>query len=53
MAQLRREGKLTGGGKRPYGYDNDRLTVRDNEAEVVRGLARRALGGESMLSLCR
>jgi len=53
MAQLRRDGKLTGGGKRPYGYEDDRLTIRVVEAEIIRELVRRALGGESMLSLVR
>jgi site-specific DNA recombinase len=53
MAELRRDGKLTGGGKRPYGYEDDRLTICPVEAEVIRELTRRALGGESLLSLVR
>jgi site-specific DNA recombinase len=53
MAELRRDGKLTGGGKRPYGYEDDRLTIRPIEAEIIRELTRRALGGESLLSLVR
>lgn len=68
MSELRRDGKLTGGGRRPYGYENDRLTLREpstccriadrvefviDEPAVVRELARRALGGESLLSLVR
>jgi len=53
MAELRRDGKLTGGGKRPYGYEEDRLTIRAIEAEIIRELTRRALGGESLLSLGR
>jgi site-specific DNA recombinase len=53
MAQLRRDGKLTGGGKRPYGYEDDRLTVRPVEAAIIRDMARRAIGGEAMLSVVR
>lgn len=53
MAQLRRDGKLTGGGKRPYGYENDRLMVRPVEAAIIRDMARRSIGGEAMLSVVR
>ena len=53
MRELKRDGKLTGGGKRPYGYEADRLTVREYEAAIVREITRRVLGGESLLSLGR
>jgi site-specific DNA recombinase len=61
MGQLKRDGKLTGGGRRPYGYEVvkttegklDRVIVRDNEAAIIRELTRRAIGGESLLSLVR
>jgi DNA invertase Pin-like site-specific DNA recombinase len=53
MQELIRDGKLTGGGKRPYGYNDDRLTVREHEAAVVREAARRVRGGESLLSVVR
>src|SRR5712692_9546394 len=53
MRELKRDGKLTGGGRRPYGYEDDRLTVREVEAVIVRELTRRAIGGESLLSLVR
>ena len=46
-------GKLNGGGTRGYGYDDDRVTVREDEAEVIREAARRILAGESLGSLCR
>ena len=53
MRELKTDGKLTGGGRRPYGYEDDRLTVREHEAVIIRELTRRALSGESLLSLVR
>ncbi|MEU3169066.1 recombinase family protein [Streptosporangium sp. NPDC006930] len=46
-------GKVSGGGMRPYGYAEDRITVIDEEAEVIREAARRLLAGESLSSVCR
>jgi len=46
-------GKRGGGGARPYGYEADRLTIRENEAAVLRDLAARFLAGESLTSLAR
>lgn len=46
-------GKVAGGGMRPYGYQDDRVTVVEAEAEVIRGVARRVLSGESLSSVCR
>ncbi|MEU8250870.1 recombinase family protein [Nonomuraea sp. NPDC048916] len=46
-------GKVSGGGMRPYGYAEDRVTVIDEEAEVIREAARRLLAGESLSSVCR
>ncbi len=58
MRQLREARMHTGGGKRPYGFEarekgSQEQVLRPGEAEVVRELTRRALAGESMLSLCR
>jgi len=50
--ELAQAGQLSGGGSRPYGYEADRLTVRESEAVVVRECARRFLAGESIRSLC-
>ena len=47
------EGKVSGGGMRPFGYADDRVTIREDEAEVIRDLARRLLVGESLSSICR
>ena len=59
-ARLRRKhleladaGAVSGGGDRPFGYEIDRVTVRDDEADIVRQMADRALAGESLRSICR
>lgn len=49
--ELAQAGKVSGGGDRPFGYEEDRLTVRESEAEIVRDLARRCLAGESIRGL--
>lgn len=41
------------GGRRPYGWDDDRVTIRECEAAVIRTAAERILAGASMKSLCR
>jgi site-specific DNA recombinase len=38
-AQLREAGKALRGGTRPYGYEADRVTIRPEEADVVRRMA--------------
>lgn len=37
-------GKPAGGGRRPYGYERDNMTVRESEAELIREMAERILG---------
>lgn len=56
--RLRRKARQTaemglpnGGFHRPYGYEKDRVTVVESEAEVVRQLVGRYLAGESMMSM--
>jgi site-specific DNA recombinase len=44
-------GHVHGGGKRPFGYDDDRMTIIESEAEVIREAARRVLAGESLRSV--
>lgn len=46
-------GLLSGGGHRPFGYAADGVTVVEDEAEVIREMARRILAGESQMSVCR
>jgi site-specific DNA recombinase len=50
MSQLAASGK-SNGGPRSFGYEPDHMTVRDEEAELVREVARRALDGESLRSI--
>lgn len=50
MEQVASEGRPHGG-RRPFGFDDDRVTIRSDEAEVVRQLAARFLAGESLRSL--
>lgn len=51
--QLAAAGQLGGGGTRPYGYADDRITVVPEEAEVVREAARQILAGWSLRQVCR
>ncbi|MHB1614503.1 MAG: recombinase family protein [Actinomycetes bacterium] len=41
------------GGSRPYGWEDDRVTLRPDEAAVVRLAARRLLAGASMKTIVR
>jgi site-specific DNA recombinase len=45
-------GKVAGGGSRPFGYEADKVTVRESEAVVIRECATRLLAGESIRSMC-
>jgi site-specific DNA recombinase len=47
-AELARLGLVAGGGSRPYGFLDDRLTIDPAEAAVIRDAARRVLAGESV-----
>ncbi|MGW7246302.1 recombinase family protein [Streptomyces decoyicus] len=51
--QAAEAGKVAGGGKRSFGYEDDRITVKESEAEIVREGTRRVLAGESLSSICR
>jgi DNA invertase Pin-like site-specific DNA recombinase len=48
--QAARLGKFQGGPRR-YGYEPDGITIRRDEAKVIREIARRLLNGESMRSV--
>ena len=50
--ELAHDGKISGGGTRPFGFEADRKTIRAAEAAVVIELADRVLAGESARSLC-
>jgi site-specific DNA recombinase len=36
---------------RPFGFEEDRITVREAEAEIIREMTNRLLGGETLLAL--
>jgi DNA invertase Pin-like site-specific DNA recombinase len=50
--EIAKNGGTTGGGTRPFGFEDDRVTVRPNEAAIIRELADRLLAGETLRSLC-
>lgn len=49
--ELAQAGKVPGGGRRPFGYESDRVTIREDEADLIRDAAARALAGESLRSV--
>src|SRR5487761_1110723 len=51
--ELAELGRGNGGGRRPFGYQNDRRTLAPTEAEYVREATKRVLAGESIRSVCR
>jgi site-specific DNA recombinase len=51
--ELAQNGKHSGGGFRPYGYYDDRVTICEDEAVIVRDCARRVLDGEPVRSVAR
>jgi DNA invertase Pin-like site-specific DNA recombinase len=51
--QMAEEGEPKTNGPRPFGYERDGLTIREDEAAVVRELADRFLAGESLTGLTR
>jgi DNA invertase Pin-like site-specific DNA recombinase len=49
--EIAASGKVSGGGSRPYGYEDDKLTVRPAEAAIVAECAKRLLAGEPVRSI--
>jgi site-specific DNA recombinase len=49
--EIAANGKVSGGGSRPYGYEADKLTLRPAEAAVVAECAKRLLAGEPVRSI--
>lgn len=47
------EGRVGGGGRRPFGYEDDKVTIRESEAEVLREIVDRYLAGEGCRALAR
>lgn len=51
--ELAEAGKVSGGGVRPFGFEPDRVTVRPDEAELLRDAARRVLAGDSLYAIVK
>jgi len=51
LDQVAASGMPHGGWHRPFGYEDDKMTVREDEAAIIRTLADRYLAGESLRSL--
>jgi len=49
--ELAQAGKVSGGGRRPFGYEQDKLTVRESEAVEIRSAVGRVIAGESLRSI--
>jgi DNA invertase Pin-like site-specific DNA recombinase len=52
-AELAAAGRGVGGGTRPFGFEADRVTIRESEAVLIREAAARILSGGSLRSLHR
>lgn len=53
MLELAEAGKPHGGGPRPFGFNDDRMTINEAEADAIREIVVRFLAGESIASLVR
>ena len=51
--EIAANGRVSGGGSRPYGYEADKVTIRAAEAAIVRECATRLLAGEPIRSIAR
>jgi DNA invertase Pin-like site-specific DNA recombinase len=51
--QLAAAGRVSNGGKRPFGYAHDRMTLAPEETAIVQELASRILVGESLHEIVR
>jgi len=50
--QIALAGGPSGGGTRPFGFESDQITVREEEAAAIRDVAGRVLAGASLVSVC-
>lgn len=49
--ELAEAGKVSGGGRRPFGFDADKVTLRESEAVEIRAAVQRVIAGESLRSV--
>jgi site-specific DNA recombinase len=50
--ELAQQGRGKGGGTRPFGFHADRVTIKAEEAELIREAGKRILAGESLRGVC-
>jgi site-specific DNA recombinase len=50
---LAQAGKHKGGGRRPFGFERDGVTIRESEAKAVRDMCERLLRGEGVTGVAR
>jgi site-specific DNA recombinase len=53
IEELAKEGRRSGGGTRPFGFQADRVSINREEAKLVQEAAARVLAGESLRGICR
>lgn len=51
--EIAEEGRPSGGGLRPFGFEEDHVTHRTEEAMLIRQAARRVIAGQSVTSIAR
>lgn len=51
--ELAENGAVSGGGRRPFGYEADRVTIRSGEARLIRQAVADVLAGASVRSIAR
>jgi len=51
--ELAERGEVSGGGTRPYGFAEDRRTIKKSEAKIIREVVTRVLAGDSLRSVCQ
>jgi site-specific DNA recombinase len=49
--EIAANGRVSGGGSRPYGYEHDKVTIRPAEAAIVAECAKRLLAGEPVRTI--
>lgn len=49
--ELAQAGRPSGGGERPYGFNSDRVTIRESEAVIIREIAERLIAGDSLVGV--
>jgi site-specific DNA recombinase len=51
--ELAETGQAHGAGCRPFGYEDDRVTIRESEAALIQDAARDVLAGTPLFSICQ